>query len=95
MIVASKLADEYAVLLKPYEIESLGELRVEPQSDFGTSNLNLGQLYSSTNSSPNSSMKKVSFAQNVGSPVSCKYCHRSRHVMGQCSWLLQEEKDKR
>src|SRR5678816_2337272 len=94
---AAKLADEFAILYKPFKVETFGGFRGENKVDLNMEKGNWGQ-YSNTpkfeNKPWNSDWRapkkasKTGFPKSLGSPASCAFCGGKNHVVSNC-WQLK------
>src|SRR5688572_240815 len=98
---AAKLADEFAILYKPFKVETFGGFRGETKVDSYMEKGNWGH----SSNSPKFERKhwnsgwqspklgdKMAFNKSFGSQGSCAYCHRKGHVSSNC-WQLRDSQE--
>src|SRR5688572_13624668 len=98
---AAKLADEFAILYKPFKVDTFGGFRGETKVDLNMEKGNWGQYSNAPkfenkpwNSDWRSPKKtnKLAFPRSLGSPATCGFCGGKGHVVSNC-WHLKSRNE--
>src|SRR5688572_10985214 len=98
---AAKLADEFAILYKPFKVDTFGGFRGETKVDLNMEKGNWGHNSNAPkfenkpwNSDWRSPKKtnKLAFPRSLGSPAACGFCGGKGHLVSNC-WHLKSRNE--